>query len=150
MAKLRDVALMLDDEPFGGVLVADTIVVDGSELMGKPHDGADAHFMLRSLSGRTHEVFTRFALASSADPSVPVHEETVRTAVQFRELTNGEITRYVATGEGLDKAGAYAAQGVGSFAISRIEGSYSNVVGLPACEVVAALCRTGLLAAYPL
>jgi septum formation protein len=73
----------------------------------------------------------------------------VTTRVHFRTLETDEIARYVATGEGLDKAGSYAVQGIGSFAVRRIEGSYANVVGLPVCEVVVALKRAGVLAAFP-
>ena len=76
--------------------------------------------------------------------------ETGRTGVWFRALDEAEIAAYADTGEGLDKAGAYAIQGVGAFAVERIEGSYSNVVGLPACEVVLALGRAGLLGGFPL
>jgi septum formation protein len=95
-------------------------------------------------------VWTRFAIASGADPAHAAYAETVRTRVVFRALSDDEIARYAATREGLDKAGAYAIQGIGSFAVAGIEGSYSNVVGLPACEVIAALLRAGLLAAFPL
>ena len=78
-----------------------------------------------------------------------LHAETVSTRVEFKSLDAREIDRYVATDEGADKAGAYAIQGIGSFAVRRIEGSYANVVGLPVCEVVDALCRTGFLGAFP-
>jgi septum formation protein len=137
-----------------GVLVADTsVIVDGAPV-GKPADEAAARSMLRALSGRAHEVWTRFAiarLAPSSDAAAPAEAaETVRTRVWFRALDGEEIAAYAATGEGLDKAGAYAIQGIGAFAVERIEGSYSNVVGLPACEVVLALRRTGLLRAFPL
>lgn len=133
------------------LLVADTVVIVDGAILGKPRDRADAERMIASLSGREHEVATRFAVSDlrAPDPGAPIHEETVRTKVTFRELTEDEIRRYVATGEGDDKAGAYAVQGLGSFAVSRIEGSYPNVVGLPACEVVVALKRLGLLGAYP-
>lgn len=112
--------------------------------------------MIRSLSGREHEVWTRFAIAGPADPANPdrapraEHTETVSTRVRFRSLDDDEIAAYAATGEGLDKAGAYAIQGIGAFAVARIDGSWSNVVGLPVCEVIAALRRTGLLARFPL
>ena len=106
--------------------------------------------MLRALSGRFHEVWTRFAIAAAGDPARAPYAETVQTRVAFRELTDGEIEGYVATGEGTDKAGAYAVQGIGAFAVSRIEGSYHNVVGLPACEVIGALCRVRLLASFPM
>ena len=148
--KLRNVASQLDCTSYGGVLVADTIVVLDESIMGKPSDVTDACHMLRRLSGRAHVVFTRFAISLPSSPSHPVHEETVRTLVRFRDLGDDEILRYASTREGLDKAGAYAAQGIGSFAIEGIFGSYSNVIGLPACEVVVALQRTGLIGAYPL
>lgn len=133
------------------LLVADTVVIADEEILGKPRDAADAERMIACLSGREHEVATRFAISDlrAADRGAPVHEETVRTKVVFRELTQDEIRRYVATGEGVDKAGAYAIQGIGGFAVSRIVGSYPNVVGLPACEVVLALKRLALLDAYP-
>jgi septum formation protein len=138
-----------------GVLVADTSVIVDGEIIGKPAGLASAVTMLRALSGRSHEVWTRFAVAAvTGDPSAPPAlaepiAQTVRTTVYFRRLDEDEIVAYAATGEGLDKAGAYAIQGLGAFAVERIEGSYSNVVGLPACEVVLALRRAGLLGAFP-
>ncbi len=149
LEKLRDVAGRLDHQPHGGVLVADTIVLLDDQMLGKPSDEADARRMLERLSGRRHEVRTRFALAAPEAPSEPVHAQTVCTAVHFRSLSGAEIRGYAASGEGLDKAGAYAAQGLGAFAIERIDGSYPNVVGLPTCEVVSALLRTGLLESFP-
>ena len=82
-------------------------------------------------------------------PSVPVAVRSVESRVTMRRAGALEISRYARTGEGLDKAGAYAAQGVGAFLIERIEGSYTNVVGLPACEVVLDLCEAGLLTEFP-
>jgi septum formation protein len=149
-AKLEAVAKDARAVAAGALLVADTTVLVDGAILGKPSDEAEARAMLGALSGRAHEVWTRFALASPADPARAVHAETVRTRVVFRPLGEGEIARYAATGEGLDKAGAYAIQGLGGFAVARIEGSYTNVVGLPACELVAALLHTGLLAAFPL
>lgn len=134
----------------GGLLVADTAVLVDGAILGKPEDEAHAREMLRRLAGRVHEVWTRFALARPEEPARALAAETVRTRVELRALAEGEIARYAASGEGLDKAGAYAIQGLGSFAVARIEGSYTNVVGLPACEVVSALLRTGLLGAFPL
>ena len=133
------------------ILVADTIVLLGDQILGKPADAEDAAAMLTRLSGGAHEVRTRVLLAEATerDRVVPVHAETVSTAVYFRPLESAEIRRYVATGEGRDKAGGYAVQGIGSFAVRRIEGSYANVVGLPVCEVVLALRRLGFLAAFP-
>lgn len=131
----------------GAWLVADTAVVLEGRLLHKPVDDADGARMLRALAGREHQVRTRFALAvGGAAP----HAQTVVTAVHFRALDEDEIAGYVQSGEGRDKAGGYAIQGIGGFAIERIEGSYSNVVGLPVCEVVLALRRTGALTRFPL
>ena len=133
------------------ILVADTIVLLGDHILGKPADAEEAAAMLTRLSGGAHEVRTRVLLGEVPDRDrvVPIHAETVSTAVHFRSLESAEIRRYVATGEGRDKAGAYAVQGIGSFAVRRIEGSYANVVGLPVCEVVLALRRFGFLAVFP-
>ncbi|HMJ52732.1 MAG TPA: Maf family protein [Polyangiaceae bacterium] len=137
------------------LLVADTIVLLGDDILGKPANVEEATAMLTRLSGCCHEVRTRFLLGpspvgkSNVGATVPLHAETVRTMVHFRPLEGEEIRRYAATGEGMDKAGAYAVQGVGSFAVQRIEGSYANVVGLPVCEVVLALRRLGLLPTFP-
>jgi len=134
------------------VLVADTVVLIDDEILGEPTDTGDAMAMLTRLSGRAHEVRTRFQLGRpgvTAPVVTTLHAETVSTRVHFRTLEKDEIARYVATGEGLDKAGSYAVQGIGSFAVQRIEGSYANVVGLPVCEVVVALKSAGLLASFP-
>ena len=106
--------------------------------------------MLRRLSGRWHEVHTRFAISPRASLGPGPYAETVVSRVRFRELSPSEIEAYAASGEGLDKAGAYAIQGLGSFAVASLEGSYSAVVGLPACEVVRALSSLGLLSVFPL
>jgi septum formation protein len=134
----------------GAILVADTTVILDGAILGKPADEAEARAMLRALAGRAHQVSTRFAISGPEAPTRALHEETVSTVVVFRALDDAEIEGYAATGEGLDKAGAYAVQGLGSFAVARLEGSYANVVGLPACEVVTALRRVGLLAGFPL
>ena len=143
-----------DDQAQGvaALLVADTVVLVGDEILGKPRDEDDARRMLGLLSGQVHEVRTRFAIGKpSTNPSAVrvLHAETVTTRVEFRALAPAEIARYVASGEGRDKAGSYAVQGLGSFAVRRIEGSYANVVGLPVCEVVVALQALGLLPAFP-
>jgi len=118
------------------VVGADTTVVVDGEMLGKPLDAADAARMLGRLSGRRHEVLTGVSLRRGAYEIGCV--ET--TAVYFAPLTDDDIAWYVASGEGRDKAGAYAIQGLASRFIPRIDGSYSNVVGLPvAC--VAALLR---------
>ena len=127
-----------------GVLVADTSVILGSAILGKPASIDEARSMIERLAGKTHEVRTRFALASVLGEGTAggfVHEETVVTRVTFRSLTAEGASAYAASGEGMDKAGGYAVQGLGSGLVSRIEGSYSNVVGLPACEVAVALER---------
>ncbi len=133
----------------GAVLAADTVVVLDGEALGKPRDDAEATRMLTALSGRAHQVKTRFAIGSLAAPPRARRAQTVTTEVSFRSLSPAQIARYVATGEGRDKAGAYAIQGIGGFAVRRIEGSYSNVVGLPVCEVVEALEAEGLLEGFP-
>jgi septum formation protein len=152
LAKLGGVP-RLEPEPAGGslILVADTIVVYGGAILGKPVSKEDAAAMLTRLSGHTHEVHTRFALGSRRGPAETElqHAELVTTKVTFRALDPEEIARYVETGEGVDKAGAYAIQGIGSFAVSRLDGSYGNVVGLPACELVLALRRIGFLDRFP-
>jgi septum formation protein len=109
------------------VLGADTAVVVGGEILGKPRDVQDGERMLRELSGRTHEVLTGVAIRSRASGTGAV----ARTLVQFAPLDAQDVAWYVASGEGRDKAGGYAIQGLAARFIPRIEGSYSNVVGLP-------------------
>jgi septum formation protein len=109
------------------VLGADTVVVIDGQLLGKPADAADAARMLRMISGRKHQVITGVCLVVSGKPSVS--SET--TVVTVNELTDQDIVDYVASGETMDKAGAYAIQGIASRWIPRIEGDYGNVVGLP-------------------
>jgi septum formation protein len=126
------------------ILVADTSVVVDARILGKPETPDEAAQMVRALSGRTHEVHTRFALAATeatgaTGETTPWHAETVVTRVTFRALAETEIAAYAASGEGSDKAGGYAVQGLGAGLVARIDGSYSAVVGLPAAEVVAAL-----------
>ncbi|AKT43208.1 Maf family protein [Chondromyces crocatus] len=152
LAKLEAAVELPGAAGTGAVLVADTEVILDGQVLGKPRDEADGRLMLRSLSGRAHEVWTCFAIAGSRhdEPCQSLHLETVRTRVLFRHLADEEIASYSALGEGLDKAGAYAIQGVGAFVVERIEGSYMNVVGLPACEVILALRRTGLLPHFPI
>jgi septum formation protein len=121
------------------VLAADTTVVVDNEILGKPEDAADAVRMLTALSGRAHEVITGICLRQG--------ENIVRgvdvTGVWFSSLSPEEIEAYVASGEPMDKAGAYAIQGLASRFIPRIEGSYSNVVGLPVALVSEALSKLG-------
>jgi septum formation protein len=114
------------------VLGADTEVVLHDTVLGKPRDAAHAHAMLAQLSGVSHEVITGFCVRRGD----VVREGLVSTRVRFRPLTAPEIARYVATGEPLDKAGAYGIQGAGGFFVDALEGSYTNVVGLPLHEVL--------------
>jgi nucleoside triphosphate pyrophosphatase len=113
----------------GIVIAADTIVVLDNAILGKPVDHEDAESMLTLLSGKTHQVLTGMAIMDSAAEKIVTR--TSCTSVLFRTLSPEEIKWYVSTGEPLDKAGAYGIQGKGSLFISRIEGCYFNVVGLP-------------------
>lgn len=126
------------------VLVADTSVIESGDILGKPGGTDEAEAMLARLAGRTHEVWTRFVIGTpSATPDV-LRAATVITRVTFRALTAAQVRAYAESGEGSDKAGGYAVQGLGAGLVSRIDGSYTNVVGLPACEVLVALEELGL------
>ena len=138
--KALDVAARVDGGFFIG---ADTIVVCDGEIMGKPADVADAERMLRRLSGIAHSVITGFAVYDKARDGLLC--EAVTTRVFFKQLRDDEIRNYIATGCPFDKAGAYAIQGGAAHMVKRIEGSYTNVVGLPLCEVVEALRRIGAI-----
>jgi septum formation protein len=131
------------DHPEAWVIGADTVVVMADEILGKPVDPADALAMLNRLAGRTHEVWTGFAI--SRDNSTVV-TRAVRTEVTFVPAVNDVLAAYVASGEPLDKAGAYGIQGRGGLLVERIDGSYSNVVGLPMAELVAELLKLGAIA----
>ena len=130
-AKAKDVAQRF---PHDWVLGADTIVVLDGEILGKPGDPGEALAMLSRLSGRTHLVITGLCLA--LDESGVERGEFVETRVSMRRFTTEDIQGYVATGEPMDKAGSYGIQGIGGCLVQRIEGSYTNVVGLPLCETV--------------
>lgn len=148
-AKLSAVAARVVGQQVAGVVVADTIVAVDGEILGKPGDVAAALVMIRKLAGRAHTVQTRYAISVAPETSRAVVARTVTSRVVMREASEEEMERYAATGEGLDKAGAYAVQGLGGFLVERVEGSYTNVVGLPACELIVDLRRAGLLASYP-
>jgi septum formation protein len=124
------------------VLGADTIVVVDGAMLGKPRDAADAARMLRMLAGRTHQVITGVCLMNPA-AAEDIRSET--TLVTMCELSDDEIRAYVATGEPMDKAGGYAIQGIASRWIPRIEGDYSNVVGLPVSLVYQMLRDAGAI-----
>ena len=127
--------------PNDAVLGADTLVVIDNQILNKPVDAADAIRMLRLLSGRIHQVVTGVCLVANGQPSVS--SET--TSVTMSEISEKEINDYVATGEPMDKAGAYAIQGIASRWIPRIEGDYSNVVGLPVALVYRMLRQAGVI-----
>jgi septum formation protein len=127
---------MSDDEV---ILGADTVVVLDQHILEKPSDNADAHRMLRLLSGREHSVITGICLRSAGATTMDIAE----TRVRFCALSDAEIYAYVHSGEPMDKAGAYAIQGLASKYIDRIEGCYFNVVGLPVSLVYEHLKRMG-------
>ncbi|WP_300668101.1 nucleoside triphosphate pyrophosphatase [Desulfoluna sp.] len=129
--KARDVA---KTHPEQWVLGADTLVVVDDMILGKPESNDDARRMLRALSGRAHQVCTGFCLIHTSLGREIC--EVVTTDVTFKELSEAEISWYIATGEPFDKAGAYGIQGKGASLVKAITGSYTNVVGLPICEVV--------------
>jgi septum formation protein len=126
--------------PADVVLGADTAVVVDAAVLGKPATDDEAAAMLRCLSGRAHEVLTGVAVGWPGQERVAIE----RTRVWFAPLSDDEIRVYVQTGEPRDKAGAYAIQGLASRFVARIEGSYSNVVGLPVAMVLQLLRETGL------
>lgn len=137
----RDKALAIAKQrPNDAVLGADTVVVIDNQILGKPVDVADAQKMLSMLSGREHEVITGVCLVAGG--KTVLSSET--TSVTMSEISPEEITLYVASGEPMDKAGAYAIQGIASRWIPRIEGDYSNVVGLPVALVYRMLRQAGL------
>lgn len=140
LQKAQAVAALHED---GLVLGADTIVVNDGLVLGKPADQANAAGMLRALSGKWHQVMTAVALVDASgkrEPWVTVE----KTGVKFRELSEAEIAAYVATGESMDKAGAYGIQGYGALLVEQIKGCYFNVVGLPLQSVAAGLRNWGI------
>lgn len=132
LEKARTVA---ERHPDQVVLGSDTSVIFRDQILGKPVDNADAITTLRALSGDTHSVLSAVALVCGGRERVL----SVSTQVHFRSLTAAEITAYVNTGEPADKAGSYGIQGLGAILVAGIEGSYSNVVGLPLTETAALL-----------
>ena len=122
------------------VLAADTVVSINGRILGKPGDEAGAAAMLRALSGARHDVYTGVAVSFGGR----MLRACQRTAVYFRELTDEEIRAYVATGEPMDKAGAYGAQGLGALFIDRIDGDFFNVMGLPLCLTGRLLAEAGI------
>lgn len=137
LAKAEDVARRHPDRL---VLGADTVVVLDGQVLGKPRDRQEAISMLERLSGRDHQVFTGVAVVGQGRRQVE-HEATL---VRFRALTRAELERYVDSGEPMDKAGAYAVQGLGALLVSGVFGDYFSVVGLPICRTVRILSEFGV------
>lgn len=125
------------------VIGADTIVLNNGEILGKPRSEDDARTMLEQLSGQTHQVLTGYAVVCEAKNRK--FSETVTTDVLFKHLTDEEIQWYIQTKEPFGKAGSYAIQGIGSFLVKRISGSYTNVVGIPVCEVIEFLIKEEII-----
>ena len=140
-AKAGDLA---DQHPDAWVIGADTIVVIGDAILGKPASTAHAREMLKQLSGQTHQVMTGYAIYNRSKNHR--FSDTIVTDVEFKDLAEAEVDWYIQSGEPFDKAGAYAIQGIGTFLVRRISGSYTNVVGLPVCEVVERLLAEGVIA----
>ena len=126
-AKAREIAAGAEEDD--AVIAADTIVVHDGVVYGKPHSADEAAEMLRALSGSTHEVYTGVCVIRGGRCLCRAD----RSAVTFRALSEEEIARYIATGEPMDKAGAYGAQGKGALFVERIDGDFFNVMGLPLC-----------------
>ena len=122
------------------VIAADTVVVAEGVILGKPQDAEEAVVMLKQLSGKTHKVLTGIAVSYAGEMLAEVCE----TKVVFRDLTDEEIKNYVATGEPLDKAGAYGIQGKGAVLVEKIDGCYNNVVGLPLTRMQLILAKLGV------
>lgn len=139
-AKAGDVSIRY---PESWVIGADTIVLIDGTILGKPKSHGDARQMLERLSGKTHQVLTGYAICCRAKNRR--YSETVKTDVRFKSLSEAEIEWYIQTKEPFDKAGAYAIQGIGTFLVKSIHGSYTNVVGLPVCEVIEFLLKEGVI-----
>ncbi len=136
--KAQKVAGELD----GLVLAADTTVADGEELLGKPENKADARRMLRQLRGRVHQVYTGIALIDTETGET--YQDVCRTDVPMRSYSDAEIEAYIATGDPMDKAGAYAIQHPGFQPVEGLEGCFASVMGLPICLLIPGLRRFGL------
>jgi len=124
------------------IIAADTIGVRRGKIIGKPHTSTEARKILTALSGRSHRVITGFTIIDTGTGKTV--SRSVETKVYFRKLTPAEIDAYIRTSEPLDKAGAYAIQGLGSVIVEKIEGDYYNVIGLPLSALVKALKEFGV------
>ena len=134
--------------PDSWVIGADTIVVIDEAILGKPESRDNAREMLKRLSGRTHQVFTGYCICCKSKQKLV--SESIKTDVQFKHLTDDEIEWYIHTKEPFDKAGAYAIQGLGTFLVRSINGSYTNVVGLPVCEVLEFFIKEKIIGLTPM
>lgn len=139
-AKAIDVS---EKHPESWVIGADTIVLIDGLILGKPESREHAAEMLNRLSGQTHQVITGYCICQQA--SGKRINDSIKTDVTFKKLSEKEIQWYIHTSEPFDKAGAYAIQGLGTFLVKSIRGSYTNVVGLPVCEVIECLIREGVV-----
>jgi septum formation protein len=149
---IRDYALRIAHEkakkvgthfPDKWVIGADTIVVHKGKVLGKPKSEAEAMEMLTALRGKWHKVLTGYCILNMSKQAS--YQDVVETKVFIKDLTDEEIRRYIKTSEPFDKAGSYAVQGKGGFMVKEIKGSYSNVVGLPICEITDILLSLGIL-----
>ena len=129
--------------PDNWVIGADTVVVLKNKILGKPKSEKDAFSMLKMLRGKWHRVLTGYCVLNISKNII--FRDAVETKVFVRDLTDEEIKRYIKTSEPLDKAGSYAVQGKGGYMVKQIRGSYTNVVGLPICEVAEALISLDVL-----
>jgi septum formation protein len=125
------------------VIAADTIVVLKGKVLGKPKNERDAFNMLKTLRGKWHKVITGYCVLNLLKNIV--YQDIVETKVFVRHMTDDEINRYIKTSEPMGKAGSYAVQGKGGYMVKEIKGSYTNVVGLPICEIAEALLSLGVL-----
>ena len=139
--KAKSVLGMVAENDF--ILSADTIVVADDMVLGKPVDAEDARIMLGLISGKIHKVITGFSILSW-DQKVSF-SDAITTLVKIKNLSQDEINGYINTGEPFDKAGSYGIQGIGSFMIHSISGSYTNVVGLPVARVISSLRKFGVV-----
>lgn len=129
------------DENVDVIIAADTIVTIDGTVLGKPADHGECTHFLQKLSGRTHQVMTGVCVLHQQGTETLSRLQVVVTDVTFRTLSSAQIAFYVNSGEGLDKAGAYAIQGLGAMLIDRIEGSYTNVIGLPLAELLTMITK---------
>lgn len=140
LANIKSDAIKAKDDEV--ILSADTVVALGNEIFGKPKDGGDAFKILRTLSGKTHSVYTGVTIKQGEKKSI----FSVKTDVSFLELSDKTISDYIKTGEPLDKAGGYGIQGLGAALVEKIDGDYFNVVGLPLEKTTCELEKFGITA----